>query len=74
MDNLFPRFIIHRRIRDEDEELNVDSQDIFLKQIQFSMKEEITLFSNKFAGYQNNFNSFFDNVLGEIKEVKSKID
>jgi len=39
----FPRFIIFRRLRNEDDQINIDQQQLIVKQIRYHVKEEMKL-------------------------------
>jgi hypothetical protein len=82
-DNLFPRFIIHRRELNQNEQVEVDSHDVLIKQIQFNFKKNALLFKNPLAEHQSAFKSFMetnrtqffdfsDKIMNEVTQMKEE--
>jgi hypothetical protein len=56
-DKWFPRFIISRRLRNDDDQINIDQQQLMVKQISNSLKEEMTGMNQRFDGTQTQIKS-----------------
>ena len=56
-DKWFPKFIISRRLRNDDDQINIDQQQLMVKQISNSLKEEMTGMNQRFDGTQTQIKS-----------------
>lgn len=76
-DRWFPRFIIFRRLRNEDDQINIDQQQLMVKQIGYHLKEEMTVMNQRFDGTETQFkssiNSSNDDLSVKIDDVNAQM-
>ena len=72
--SLFPRFIIVRRLRQDDHQINIDQQQLMVKQISHNLQEEMSYMDDKFSGTQSQFNSSITERMDRIESLIKKHD
>jgi hypothetical protein len=69
IDKWFPRFIISRRLRNDNDQIDIDQQQLMVNQISNSLKEEMTAMNQQFEGTQTQIKSSI-NLIKEDLSVK----
>ena len=68
-DKWFPRFIIFRRLRNDNDQIDIDQQQLMVNQISNNLKEEMTVMNHRFDSTQTQIKSSI-NLIKEDLSVK----
>jgi hypothetical protein len=73
-DSWFPRFIIVRRVRNEDAQMEVDRSGILVKEIKNELQEKIEIVNQRFDANERDFKSYIAKSNNQISELADRVN